>query len=37
MAGLEPASWVRLVGWLAVGLVIYFAYSRYHSRLMTGQ
>ena len=31
------AYWVRLVGWLAVGLVIYFAYSRHHSRLMTGR
>ena len=37
MAGLESASWVRLVGWLAVGLVIYFAYSRYHSRLRAGK
>jgi len=37
MAGLEPASWVRLVGWLAVGLVVYFTYSRYHSRLTTGR
>ena len=37
MAGLESASWVRLVGWLAVGLVIYFAYSRHHSRLRAGK
>jgi APA family basic amino acid/polyamine antiporter len=25
-------NWVRLTGWLAIGLVIYFTYSRYHSR-----
>jgi len=23
----------RLFGWLAIGLVIYFTYSRYHSRI----
>ncbi|MDI1287674.1 MAG: amino acid permease [Reyranella sp.] len=33
MSGLSPASWLRLVGWLAIGLVIYFTYSRHHSRL----
>jgi len=26
-------NWVRLFGWLAAGLVIYFAYSRHHSTL----
>ncbi len=25
-------NWARLIGWLAIGLVIYFTYSRYHSR-----
>jgi APA family basic amino acid/polyamine antiporter len=25
-------NWVRLTAWLAIGLVIYFTYSRYHSR-----
>ncbi len=34
MSGLAPSTWLRLVGWLAIGLVVYFAYSRYHSRLM---
>ncbi len=26
-------NWARLIGWLAIGLVIYFSYGRYHSRL----
>ncbi len=26
-------NWARLVVWLAVGLMIYFTYSRHHSRL----
>jgi APA family basic amino acid/polyamine antiporter len=25
-------NWARLILWLAIGLVIYFTYSRYHSR-----
>jgi len=29
-------NWARLAIWLAVGLVIYFAYSRFHSRLAHG-
>ena len=33
IAGMTPATWVRLVVWLAVGFVIYFTYSRHHSRL----
>jgi basic amino acid/polyamine antiporter, APA family len=33
MAGLGVHNWLRLLGWLAVGLVIYFAYSRKHSLL----
>jgi hypothetical protein len=28
MAGLPLATWERLVIWLAIGLTIYFAYSR---------
>jgi APA family basic amino acid/polyamine antiporter len=31
MFSLPPANWVRLLGWLLLGLVIYFAYSRHHS------
>jgi APA family basic amino acid/polyamine antiporter len=26
-------NWARLFGWLIIGLVIYFSYSRHHSRL----
>jgi APA family basic amino acid/polyamine antiporter len=31
---LPPVNIVRLSAWLALGLVIYFAYSRHHSRLL---
>jgi APA family basic amino acid/polyamine antiporter len=31
MFSLPPENWLRLVVWLAIGLVIYFAYSRHHS------
>jgi len=33
MCGLGWTNWLRLFGWLAIGLVIYFSYSRYHSKL----
>ncbi len=29
---LDIATWYRLVGWLALGLIIYFGYSRAHAR-----
>jgi APA family basic amino acid/polyamine antiporter len=29
-------NWARLIGWLVIGLVIYFTYSRHHSRVQTG-
>jgi APA family basic amino acid/polyamine antiporter len=30
-------NWARLFIWLAIGLVIYFTYSRYHSRISNPQ
>jgi APA family basic amino acid/polyamine antiporter len=33
MLGLPRATWERLVIWMAVGVVLYFAYGRHHSRL----
>lgn len=33
MVSLGWENWLRLFGWLAIGLVIYFAYSRRHSHL----
>jgi APA family basic amino acid/polyamine antiporter len=36
MFGLPPDTWLRLFGWMAIGLIIYFSYSRYHSVLRTG-
>ena len=33
MVSLDAGTWLRLVVWLAIGLAIFFAYSRRHSRL----
>ncbi|MFN2432392.1 MAG: APC family permease, partial [Gemmatimonadota bacterium] len=33
MAGLPLDTWLRLLAWLAIGLAIYFLYSRHHSKL----
>jgi basic amino acid/polyamine antiporter, APA family len=30
-------NWIRLVGWLAIGLVVYFSYSVKHSRVQALQ
>jgi APA family basic amino acid/polyamine antiporter len=35
MAGLPLDTWIRLLVWMAIGVIIYFAYSRHHSRLQT--
>ncbi|MBP6432999.1 MAG: hypothetical protein KA319_14655, partial [Ferruginibacter sp.] len=26
-------NWLRLIGWLAIGFIIYFGYSKKHSKL----
>jgi basic amino acid/polyamine antiporter, APA family len=36
MLFLPLATWIRLLGWLAVGMAIYFSYSYKHSRLNRG-
>ncbi len=33
MAGLPGDTWYRLIIWMAIGFIIYFAYSRKHSKL----
>jgi APA family basic amino acid/polyamine antiporter len=36
MTKLEAVTWLRFFGWLILGLIIYFAYGRTHSRLQRG-
>jgi len=37
MHGLGRTNWIRFGVWLAIGLVIYYFYSRHHSELETGK
>ena len=37
MRYLEGATWLRFVGWLVLGLVVYFLYGIRHSRLRRGE
>ena len=36
MLNLTGETWVRFLVWMAIGLVVYFAYGRRHSRLGRG-
>jgi APA family basic amino acid/polyamine antiporter len=36
MLSLPIETWIRFVGWLAIGLMIYFLYGKNHSRLQHG-
>ena len=35
MLNLPAATWVRFFVWMALGLIVYFAYGARHSRLAT--
>ena len=32
ISGLPAATWLRLIIWMAIGLVVYFGYAYWHSR-----
>jgi len=33
MLGLPSATWLRLIAWMLIGLILYFAYGRQHSKI----
>jgi len=37
MLGLNALTWYRMIGWLIIGMVIYFTYSRKHSKVQAMQ
>jgi len=37
MAALPKDTWIRLIVWMIIGLVIYFAYGKSHSRIGRGE
>ncbi|SFK84684.1 amino acid permease [Geodermatophilus ruber] len=37
MANLPTETWLRFVIWMVIGVVVYFAYGRGHSRMATGE
>ncbi len=37
MSGLLVITWARFFGWMAIGLIIYFSYSRRHSEFAGGR
>jgi APA family basic amino acid/polyamine antiporter len=37
MLSLTGVTWVRLFVWLAIGMAIYFGYSRSHSKVQRGE
>ena len=37
MAGLEAVTWIAFLSWMALGLLIYFSYSRHMSRVQAGE
>src|SRR5712691_985797 len=37
MAGLPGDTWLRLIIWLIIGMVIYFSYGRHHSRVQLAE
>jgi APA family basic amino acid/polyamine antiporter len=37
MLNLTGGTWVRFLVWMAIGMVVYFAYGRRHSRVGLGE